>query len=62
MARNYWWAEIKIKFKKIHKKINSETVTNENDREMPKEISKERYISPEEWQKTIDNLRSVITV
>ena len=32
---------------------NSETVTNKNDKEIPKV----RYISPEERQKTIDNLR-----
>ena len=32
---------------------NSETVTDENDRE----ILKERYISPENRQKTTDNLR-----
>ena len=32
---------------------NSETVTNEEDKEIPKEI----YISPEERQKIIDNLR-----
>ena len=31
---------------------NSETVTNENDKEIPKK----RYISPEERQKIIDNL------
>ena len=37
---------------------NSETVTNENDKETPKE----RYISPEERQKIIDNLRSFIIV
>ena len=37
---------------------SSETVTNENDKEIPKE----RYISPEERQKIIDNLRSVIIV
>ena len=35
---------------------NSETVTNKNDKETPKE----RYISPEEKQKIIDNLRSII--
>ena len=29
---------------------------------MPKEIPKERYISPEERQKIIDNLRSIIVV
>ena len=32
---------------------NSETVKNEND----KKISKEKYISPEERQETIDELR-----
>ena len=31
---------------------------NENDKEIPKG----RYISPEERQKIIDNLRSIITV
>ena len=31
---------------------NSETVTNKNDKEIPKK----RYISPEERQKIIDNL------
>ena len=31
---------------------NSETVTNENDKEIPRK----RYISPEERQKIIDNL------
>ena len=31
---------------------NSETVTNENDKEIPKE----RYISPEERQKPVNNL------
>ena len=36
---------------------NSETVTNEEDKEIPKEILKEIYISPEERQKIIDNLR-----
>ena len=33
----------------------SETVTNEDDKEMPKE----RYVSPEERQKNIDNLRLI---
>ena len=37
---------------------NSETVTNESDQEIPKE----RYISPEEAKKIIDNLRSIIIV
>ena len=32
------------KYKKLHKQNNSETVTNEHDKEIPKE----RYISPEE--------------
>ena len=34
---------------------NSETVINEHDKEIPKE----RYISPEERQKTIDDLRLI---
>ena len=34
---------------------NSETITNEHD----KEISKERYISPEDGQKVIDDLRLI---
>ena len=37
---------------KNSKQNNSETVTNENDKERPKV----RYISPEEKQKVIDNL------
>ena len=37
---------------------NSKKVTDENDKEIPKE----RYISPEEIQKIIDNLRSIIIV
>ena len=37
---------------------NSKKVTNENDKEIPKE----RYISPAEIQKIIDNLRSIIIV
>ena len=37
---------------KNSQQINSEKVTNEND----KQTSKGRYISPEEWQKNIDNL------
>ena len=40
--------------KNLQKKI-SETVTNENDKEIPKE----RYISPEERQKIIDNFRLI---
>ena len=42
-------------FLKILKK-QSQTVTNENDKETLKEIPKERYISPEERQEVIDNL------
>ena len=40
------------KVSKNSQQDKSETVTNENDKEIPKE----RYISPEEWQKNIDNL------
>ena len=40
------------KVKKNQQKSNSETLTNENDKEIPKE----RYISPEERKKTIDSL------
>ena len=35
---------------------------NENDQEIFKEIPKERYISPKERQKIIDNLIPNITV
>ena len=38
------------------------TLTNENDKEMLKEIPKVRYTSPEERQKVIDNLRSIIII
>ena len=44
------------KITKVSKNLqqnNSETVTKENDKEIPRE----RYISPEERQKIIDNLR-----
>ena len=34
---------------------NSETITNEHDKETPKE----RYVSPEERQEIIDELRSI---
>ena len=37
---------------------NSKTLTSGNDKEIPKE----RYISSEERQKIIDNLRSIIIV
>ena len=41
---------------KINQQNNSETITNEHDKEIPKE----RYISPEERRKIIDNLRLLI--
>ena len=45
------------------KKIDSETVTKENDKEMPKEVpKKKRYMFPEERQTIIENLRSIIIV
>ena len=47
------------KVSKHSRQNNSETFTNENVNEIPKEIPKERYISPKERQKIIDNLRLV---
>ena len=41
------------KASKTSQQKNPETVTYENDKEIPKE----RYISPEERQKSIGNLR-----
>ena len=41
------------KVMKNSQEYNSETVTNEHDKEIPKE----RYIPPEEGQETIDELR-----
>ena len=46
------------KFQKIHNKIIQKKITNENDKEMPRE----RYIPLEETQKIINNLRSIIIV
>ena len=46
------------KFSKNSQEISSETLANENDKEIPNE----RYISSEERQKVIDNLRSIIIV
>ena len=43
---------------KNSKQNNSETVTKEHEREKPNE----RYISPEEKQKIVNNLRSIIIV
>ena len=40
------------KFPKNSQQNNSDTVTNENNKEIPKE----RYLSPEERHKIIDNL------
>ena len=58
------WLVIKFanKITKVSKNSqwnNSETVTNKNDKLIPKETPKERYISPEERQKFIDNLRLI---
>ena len=41
------------KVSKDSQQNNSETVTNEHDKEIPKE----RYLSPEKRQEIIDNLR-----
>ena len=44
-----------MKISKTSQQNNLEIVTNEHDKEIPKE----RYISPEERQKVIDNLRFI---
>ena len=49
------------KITKVPKKLqqnNLEKVTNENDKEIPKE----RYISPKEGQEITDNQRPIIIV
>ena len=46
------------KVSKYLQQNNSETVTNKNNKEIPKE----RHISPEERQNFIDNLRSSIII
>ena len=46
------------KVSKNSQQNNLEKVTNENDKEIPKE----RYISLKERQKIIDNLRPIIIV
>ena len=52
-----------MEYQKITKvSKSSEKITNENDKKILKEIPKERYIFPEERQKIIDNLRSIIIV
>ena len=54
------------KFSKNSQKNNSETVTQENDTEMPKEISKEKYIyisrRKKFFKKIIDNFTSIVIV
>ena len=53
VVKKYLKEDIYLKsFKKLQQN-NSETVTSEHDKEIPKE----RYISPEEKQKTSDGLR-----
>ena len=47
-----------MKYEKNYQQKNSETVTNENDKKIPTE----RWISQEQTQKIINNLRSVIIV
>ena len=56
------WDYNKIRFLKNPLKNNSETVKDENGMEIPREILKGRYMFPEERQKIIDNLRSIIIV
>ena len=46
-------SQTKLRVWKHSQQNNSETVTNEHDQEIPKE----RYISSEERQKIIDELR-----
>ena len=48
-------ADRTTKDSKTSQQTNSETVTNEHDKEIPKE----RYISPEERHKIIDDLRLI---
>ena len=61
---NWDWNSIIMKYQMITKvskssqQNNSETVTNNND----KEIRKERYISPKKRQNIIDNLEIIIIV
>ena len=47
-----------LKVSKNSQQSNLETAANENDKKMPEE----RYISPEERQKIIDNLGTNIIV
>ena len=44
-----------MKFSRSSPQNNSETITNEHDKEIPKE----RYTSPEERKKIIDDLRLI---
>ena len=43
-------------FSKNSKQTNSETVTNNHGRKIPKEIFKERYVTPENRQTIIGDL------
>ena len=45
-----------MKVSRSSPKSNSETITNEHDKEIPKE----RYMSPEEKQIIIDDLRLIV--
>ena len=47
------WLVIKSKFSENSRNNNSETITNEHDKEIPKE----RFVSPEERQEIIDEVR-----
>ena len=48
------------KVSKHSEKNNSQTVTNENDKEILIEIPKERYISPRKIHNISDDLRLIV--
>ena len=50
------------KFQNIHNKIIQRQLEMRMIKKIPKEIPKERYISPEERQKVIDNLKFIVIV
>ena len=50
------------KVSKNLQKNDSETVTNENDKEIPKEIHEGRYISSKERQKINDDSRGMYNI
>ena len=56
---DYKIANKMIKVSKNFQQNESETVTNENDKEIAKEISNERHISLDKRQEIIDNLRLI---